>query len=275
MSTGLTVPSDAQVPAFLQEGVSETALTLLSQYAAPPRMKIRQPTARSPLSEMAPEGSVVLMPSMQILASLEEEFYVTPVFFYPEWCVFNPLNMQDLPTIRERSLDPMSDLAKRSRNAETRKAPMPGFESDFNNPDPKKRKSIEYREHLNFIFAVQGGDLDGVQFVATFAKGEHKTGRTLSSNIQMRTKSQRINPWGQVFATRSVKRENNDGKWYGLNFYLPTSGVSPYVTSKEQYDRLQADHNELFKAWESKQIGDFIKPEDDVDTAPSAESSDF
>lgn len=272
MSTGLTVPSESQVPAHLQGGVAENALSLLSQYAAPPRMKIRQPTARSPLSELAPEGSVVLMPAMQILASVDEEFFVIPVFFYPEWCVFNPLSMPDLPTIRERSLDPKSEIATKSRNPETRFAPVPGFEADFN--APKNPKRLSYREHLNFIFQLQGGELDGTQFVATFAKGEHKTGRTLSSNIQMRTKSTHVNPWGQVYAAQSKKRENKDGKWYGLNLYMPTNGVSPFVQSKEQYDRLTKDHDELYQGWQSKQLENWIKPEED-DSAPSAESSDF
>lgn len=272
MTTTMTVPSEnAQVPAFLQGDVKDTALSLLSQYAQPPRMKLRQPTARSPLSDVAPEGSVVLMPSMQILASLEEEFYVIPVFFYPEWCIFNPLNMPELPTIRERSLDPKSEIAVKSRKPETRFAPVPGFEADFNSQKPKR---LSYREHLNFIFQLQGGELDGTQFVATFAKAEHKTGRTLSSNIQMRTKSSRVNPWGQVYAAKSVKRTNKDGVWYGLNLTLPTSGVSPYVQSAEQYKWLEESHNELYKAWESKQLENWVADDDD-DTAPSAESSEF
>lgn len=275
MSTDLTAPSKGEVPAFLQDESGDKALSLLAQYAQPPRMKLRQPTARPPLSDVAPEGSVVLMPSMQIIASRDEEFHIVPIFFYPEWCVLNPLSMSDLPTIRERSLDPKSDIAVRSRSAETRKGPMPGFESDFTSQDPKKRKALTYQENLNFIFELQDGELAGTQFVATFAKAEHKTGRTLASNIQMRKKSSGVHPCGLVFAAQSKQRENNDGRWFGLNIYLPTSGVSPYVTSESHFRGLKKCHDELFEAYQSKAIGDFIKPEEDVDTAPSAESSDF
>lgn len=279
MTTDLAALSNpdeiAGVPAFLQDGSAETSLGILSQYAQPPRMKLRQPTARPPLSDIAPEGSVVLMPSMQIVAGKEEEFHVVPVFFYPEWCVFNPLSMTDLPTIRERSLDPKSEIAQRSRNPETRTAPVPGFEGDYNHQDQKKRKALSYREHLNFIFELQDGPLAGTQFVATFAKAEHKTGRTLASNIQMRSRSSGVHPCGLVFAAQCKRRQNKDGIWYGLDLYLPTSGASPFVQSKAHYDKLKKMHDELLDSWKNQSLGDFIKPEGDEGAEPSAESSDF
>lgn len=275
MSTEM-IPSDSgQVPAFLQTDDVGDTLALLAQYTQPPRMKLRQPTARSPLREAAAEGSVVLMPSMQIVASKDEVFHVVPVFFYPEWCVFNPLNMPDLPTIRERTLDPQSEIAARSRSAETRTAPVPGFENDFNNPDQKKVKRLSYREHLNFIFELQDGPLVGTQFVATFAKSEHKTGRMLASSIQMRSKTARCKPYGLVFAAKSSERSNKDGVWFGLDLFLPTEH-SAFVETKEHYDLLESSFEDLLKAYTNSKSGkgDFINAEDE-EAQPSAESSEF
>lgn len=275
MSTDMIPSEGGNVPSFMQGTYEDTGLQLLSQYAQPPRMKLRQPTARPPLSDAAAEGSVVLMPSMQIVASKEEAFYVVPVFFYPEWCVFNPLSMNDLPTIRERTLDPDSEIAARSRNPDTRHAPVPGHEADFN-ADGKKRKRLEYREHLNFIFELVGGDLNGVEFVATFAKGEHRTGRMLASSIQMRARSSNVNAYGLVFEAKCKQRSNDSGVWYGLDFTIPTDGHSAFVETAEHYKRLKAAHEAHLSMYEKAVAGlaDFINPDEET-TEPSAESSEF
>lgn len=220
--------SSAEVPAFMREVDIAEVNELMAQYVRPPRIKIVQGQARPPISEMFSAGDVIFVPTNVLVAEKEKPFIFVPLFFYPEWLVFNPLGAET--TIRDRSLDPTSDIAIKSRLPETRKEPWP----ENPNPDPKKPKYVSYREHLNFICALEdAGELTGVQFAVSFSQSEHKTGMTLSSSIKMRG----VPMFGTRWQAKTSLRTNSEGNWYGLDI---TPAKDNLVRDEELFNQYHA-----------------------------------
>jgi len=234
----------------MQEDKREGTETL-REFIIPPRLKVVQPLSGEPFSTMFNKGDVVLVPTMTRAAEvlLDENkkptkagapFVFVPVFFFAEYCAWNPLSMKGtLPAIRERSLDPKSDIARKSRNPDTREERCP------ESKDPKDL--IRYQEHLNFVCVLLNtGETSGVPLVISFARAEHSSGRNLASLIAMRSAP----IFGCIFEAHAQLRQNQKGSWYGLDITNPSvaSGFGGHVTDEAQYNALKKLHVEMKEA---------------------------
>jgi len=243
------IKTQTQLPGFMTED-REMGVSELRQFIIPPRLKVVQPMSSEQYTEKFNKGDVVLAPQLVLVAPITmdsvtkrptksgQPFNFVPLFFFPEYLAWNPLESKGtLPAVRERSLDPQSEIARKARNPETREEPCPEV----------ARAVIRYQEHLNFIMLlVNTGDTAGIPVVASFSRGEHRTGTNLASLIAMR----RAPIFGCVFEATSKLRSNSKGEWYGLDITNPSvsSGVNAIVTDEAQYAALKKLHLEMKEA---------------------------
>lgn len=241
----------ADLPEFMQGTAKEDyGLQDALQYVRPPRIKIVQPLSRPQIKDLFNDGDAIAVPTLQLLAANQldmqtkkpsgvgEPFLIVPIFFYPEFCVWNPLplvNSGQLPTIRERSLDSRSAIAIRAKS-QNREDVCP------ESPNEK----IKYVEHLNFIVMPLDGDFFGTPLVASFSKAEFKTGSSFCAALQMR----RAPIYGCVFQFQVKKRSNQKGTWYGFDITNPQPPASPWLgqNDAELYKWLQERHVEFREA---------------------------
>ncbi len=237
-------PNDAlAVPDYMADDRSGTEE--LAQYVVPPRIKIVQKQSDNELLDLFGEGTVICSPQNIVVAEMgtntqgrpvvddAKPFFFVPVFFFTEYCTWNPLEMKgQLPAIRERSFDPDSDIAKKARNADTR------METCSEND----KYQIRHVEHLNFVVVIVDDEaLSETPMILTFARGEHGSGRNLAGLVRMR----KAPLYGCVFEATVAARSNQMGEWYGLNVTNPATR-SGWV-EQEQFDALQAVHEEFKK----------------------------
>ena len=241
-------PLHAQLPAFMQSAEVQ-GLDDLSQYIVPPRLKIVQKMSGSPFDELFSVGEVVAVPQLMRIAGLDdakagEMFFITPLFFFVEWCTLNPFQMKgSLPFIRERSDDPGSALASKSRSPATWQEPCP----------ENAEYSIRHCEMLNFIVLLLGNtDFSGIPVVMSFSKAEHRSGTNFASLIKMR----RAPIYGGQYAVATAERPSAKGNWFGFNIVNPPGdcGVTPFVEDEERFNQLKAIHMELDAAARSSKI---------------------
>lgn len=267
---------ESNLPSFM-EADKRMGVENLREYIIPPRLKIVQPLSGEPFSSLFNKGDVVLVPTMSRVAEvmLDEKkkptkkgspFCLIPVFFFAEWCAWNPLSMKgNLPAIRERSLDPKSDVARKSRNQETREERCP--ESN----DPKDL--IRYQEHLNFVAVLLGtGETAGIPVVISFSRAEHRTGANLASKIAMRSAP----IFGCIFEANAQERNNAKGTWYGLDINNPSvaSGMGGVVTDETQYAALRRLHLEMKEA-HAKNLIIVDHDDNDIDSEASGDDPKF
>jgi len=237
--TELTTTGAEHMPAFMQNvdhGVEE-----LSQFVVPPRFKMVQKQSGAPFDNYAP-GTALVLPAQVELAGPSEAFHFVPLFFFAEWCLWNPIQLKDqLPMIRERTLDKTSPMVALARDPERWSITCPENE----------KFECRYVEHLNFVvMPVYHHAIDGVPFNITFSKSEHRTGANLASLVRMR----RAPIFGCVMEARSARRANAMGDWWGLDVSQPSaeSGVEPWVTEQQMFELYQEMHLELKAQHESR-----------------------
>ena len=236
-------------------------LETTSQYVIPPRVKVVQDVKADERYDKYAGGDVLLVPQNLKIASAGETFYFTPVFFYPEYLVVNPIQMKgQLPVIRERSLDPRSEIAVKARDATTRKAPCP----------EKPEFDLRYVESLTFLSILHGvPGMEAIAVAMSFQRGEHRMGSQLCSLLNLRGAP----PFGCIFAAKvpKEKRRNPQGAWYGIDVSNPdpASGQSPWV-SKEAYDQLRKHHLDFKEKHEQSLI--MVEYDDDAGADPASES---
>ena len=167
MSTDNKALSTELRPSYITPENRNLGAEDFGQYIKPPRMKIVQPTSRAPLSEKFAPGSAVLVPRMELIAEKGKPFLFTPIFFFPEWCTWNPLAAPGLSTIRARSYDPKSSIAVKCRDKATRSEVCPEAPS----------LQITHQEHLNLAVILHGVDgMEETPVIMTFVRGEYVTG---------------------------------------------------------------------------------------------------
>lgn len=251
MSTDLAkTSSKEELPAFLQDESLKDVNRSLSGYVKPPRIKIVQGTAKPPISDKFQRGDTILTPTLTLLAPNKQRFQAVPLLFFPEWILRNPIDAE--VTIADRSWDPASELAVKSRSPETRKVPW----------DKDKSKFCRYLEVLHFLLCVVNHDeLSGVVAVASFSSAEHKTGTTWATSIKMRG----IPMMGTIWDFTVGSRNNNQGSWSGFNIQ-PPEGDS-LVRDEELFNKFVTMHREYKEAHEKS----MIVIEDDDATEPTTE----
>lgn len=236
-TTDLTV----QRPDYLAEekafGVEE-----MRKHIRPPRVKIVQALSDEKLITKFGVGSAIIVPALELIAKLGESFTFTPLYFFPEYCVWNPIQMKGmLPVIRERSFDLKSQVAVLARNPDKRKFPCPENTELFCNA----------AEHLNIVMLIHDDDgpLQDVPVVLPFHHGEHGTGSTLLSMIQMRKAS----ICSTIFEAAPAMHQNTKGqKWQGLDFANPTDGVA--WVDKDTFLRYKQLHEQFAEAHANQTI---------------------
>jgi hypothetical protein len=222
----------ASRPAHLTSGdkSKSDSMTLITNYVVPPRLKIMQKMRKAPLDRDFGLGDVVVMPMKQLIAAVgddgsSEAFPVVPVFFFPEYISINPIELSQLPMIRERSFDPRSKVAALAKNPDTRKQPHP----DDN------RYSIKNSEVLTFIVCISdpASPVYNLPISVSFSRGEYKYGQAFASGVRMRNVDQ---CFGCQFEASSGVHKNEKFDWYGLNINNPTKlQISPWVDDPQQF----------------------------------------
>lgn len=262
-------------PDFMKE--ADKGTELLKQYVQPPRLKVVQPTARKPFSDLFKQGDVVAVPMMQKVGSYDETdrgklplFAFVPVFFWPEWCLWNPLDTRGtLPAVRERSLDAKSVLAIKARDDKKRESEvcpeMPAKDG--------KKLYLSYREHLNYmIVPLAPHVLADMPICMSFSKGEHRAGSNFSSIITMR----KAPLYGCQFEAFARERENAKGRWYGIDVDNPRegSGVTPFIMEPERFEAFKGIYEEFKKAYDERLLVVDFEDEGEELEAPK-DSKDF
>ena len=242
MSNDIIKPQNEQLPAYLQD---ETTYgdELMGKYVRPPRIKIVQAQAREPYDQFDP-GTVVITPAMVKIAEFDKAtkkgdiWRFVPLFFFPEWCKWNPLELAgDEPMIAERTFDPNDEIAQKAQSAETWEEPC------------EKGGKYRYAEHLNFIIAPLDDQYLGMQFALTFVRAEMRTGANLCALIRMRNAPL----CAQIFQAQVGHRKNAKGNWYGLDCTVPTDG-DMFVQDKQLYDAFKAQHLKYAEAHREQAI---------------------
>lgn len=255
-----------QLPAFMQNE-TDFGIGTMVEYIVPARLKIVQKQSGPPFDELYDPGTVIMVPQMSVISEVGDgrqgkPFFFVPVFFFAEWCQWNPLETKGtLPSIRSRTMNPNDPLVAKCRDSRLWHEQCPEM------PD----KMIRNVEHLNFLVVLINHAFSGLPILISFSRASHRSGSNLAALIKMR----RAPIYGCQFMAQTGYRTNNKGQWYGLDALNPTedSGVSPFVESEEQFNQFKELHNQLKEAHAKSQI----RP--DYDDTPEdetpAESKEF
>lgn len=235
MSTDVTkrdTTALTQKPSYLAQ-VSETGVENMVQYVRPPRVKIVQPPSDKKLKDRFQEGTAIVLPQTEMIAKFGEPFTFTPIFSFPEWCVWNPLQMKaTLPVIRERSLDPQSAIARLAADERRRNFPCP----------ENAAYMCSAAQHINIVAMINTPIIEDIPVVMVFVRSELKTGSMVLSLIQLR----KAHMCSVVLEGQVASRKNAKGEWYGFDFSNPSSeDVHPWNT-EEAFARYLELHN-LYK----------------------------
>ena len=241
-----------QLPDYLSVPKGEMGTEEMSQYIIPPRVKLIQPTTKGAYREKFSEGDMVLTPQMIKITGLEfddnkkralgysSEVIFTPLFFFVEWCCWNPQEAKELPMIREQTFDPKHIIAAKAKDAKRRVEPCPEF----------PEKNIRFVEHLNFIVAFHGDGFNALPpAILSFSRSEHRSGTNFMTLLKMRNAPM----YGCKFAMNVQFRENDQGVWYGIDVKNPGEAVGPFVTA-EQFAVTKKTYTELKEAHEARQL---------------------
>lgn len=250
MSNELTLKND-NLPAHLQSAMIDTGTEGMGQFIIPPRIKIVQPVSRGEYKDKFSPGDAVLVPQLIKITSLEVDdrgrpknesagVVFTPLFFFPEYCLWNPLESKgNMPMIRESSFDPTSALAVRARDPKRR------FEACPEIPD----KMMRYVEHLNFVVLIHADGLNMLPAILSFSRAEHRAGSNFIALIKMRMAPM----YGCKFIMKTRYRENDKGQWYGVDVENPPEAVGAFV-DEDMFAYTSYQYNELKKAHADKSI---------------------
>lgn len=247
MSNEIIRPQNEQLPAFMQ-GEEIHGDENMGDYIRPPRIKIVQAQAGEPYDQFNP-GDVVLTPQCLLVAEYDKAtrkgapWLFVPVYFYPEWCTWNPLGA-DEPMIAERTFDPKHEIAIKAQSPDTW------------NEKREDGQEVRHTEHLNFIVAPLSQEFQGLQFAMSFVRGEMKSGVNLCSLIRMRNAPM----FGQVFEATAGHRKNSKGNWYGIDCSIPKTAPL-FVDNEDLYKSLKMLHLK-FKDAHEKQGGIQVDYED-------------
>jgi hypothetical protein len=240
----------------------------LGQYVIPPRLKVIQGSSKAPFSEMFNPGDAVMVPQMMLVASIEKNehgrpgqlggvFHVVPLFFYAEWCLWNPIELKgSKPAIVSRTTDPNSQMVIRSRDPKLRQEPIVGEYDGKGN-----QLCQRHVEHLNYICVIvdQDHDLHGMPFVLSFSRGDHRSGSNLAALIKLR----KAPIYGCRMQARVAFRPDGKGDWYGLDVFNPEDGQA-WVTDEIAFQAFKEMHEDFKQAHSAGMIqADYTDDTDD------------
>jgi hypothetical protein len=222
-------------------------------YDKPSFGKVIQQMTGSPFKPPFNEGDLIIVPDSERIITKDEIFHFAPVFFYPEFCIHNPREGK-LEWIREKTLDPTSDLAKRAKSSD------PTINSF---PCPENPKyDCKYTQHLNFVIVLLDHDeaIGDTPIVLTFHRGEFQRG----SKIIKLVKARKIE---HIFACRlqaSISlRITAKGQWYGLDIINPEDGIC--LVDEDRKDQFYELYKSIYKTYKERGIDiDYDASSDDI-----------
>jgi hypothetical protein len=237
----------SDLPSFIAEDREKDSNDdLMSQYLVPPRIKTIQRTAGEQFSAFKP-GSLVLMPSgVPLTDDVDQPFHITPLLYYPEYLVVNPIETKEtLPMIRDRTLDPKSEIAVIARDPDKR--------DSFECPE-MKGKHLKYKEVHTFIVVIAGRPgIAGLPVAMSFSGMEARVGSQFIAKIKMRG-AKRYACIFEAFVPKTL-RKNAKGSWYGIDIQNPTANsMPPFVQDAEEYAALKAMSERLLAQYEQNLI---------------------
>jgi hypothetical protein len=232
------------LPAHLQGGAIGTED--FGAYVKPPQLKVVQKQSASELLTQFDPGTVVTMPQRVLVSPMQkdektgrntengERFAFVPLFFYPEYCFWEPNGVK--PAIIDRTLDSRTQLAMLCKNRT--KVAHPTIPGQFRN----------YVEHLNFVvLLLNNASYETTLMLLTFSRGEHSRGTAFMGLMQMR----RHPMFGGQFVAQvhgpSSGRKNEKGEWYGIDVENPNADddLSAYVQDVTKFSQYGQIHEWL------------------------------
>lgn len=281
--TGLTLSEEqiralTQVPDFMDEDAG-AGIEKLAEFITPPRIKVIQKQSSEELQKQFGKSAVILSPQGFLISppaaddKTGEPFYIIPLLFFVEWALLNPYALKGtLPYFRERTRDPLSPIAVKSRRAETRDEPCP------ENP----KLMCKNAEFLNFIVVIAGeGDFSGLPCVMSFSKGDHKSGSSFAALLQARCGKKKLGPDGKLHGTpiygcqfranTQWRPGSGAGDYFGIDITNPTrednlKGIGPLSTQDPAiYAKLKA----MAESYALREGEIMVDYEEDVIDVPS------
>lgn len=233
-------------PSYLAEHVEkDRSMEGMGQFRILPRLVIVQGQSGSELKDMFGEGSVLLQPGKVGVTRRDEKFKFVPLIFFPEYMLWSDFRDKNSPTIRERSYDQASEIAKKSKAKETRRVEYPGA------PAGEKPFTMRYVEHLQFagLLLKDGHELHETPCVLGFSRGEFITGQNFIGAIMRRkvtVPGSGLRPaplWSQVWELGVGRRNKNAYNWLGFDATVPP-GADGWIP-EDQVAKFKALHQEL------------------------------
>ena len=254
-------------PNFLDAYTEEdTSLDALKEHRTVPRFKVIQPTTEEELKNTFGVGSAIVRPGDTLICKHSgnttmqalESFDFVPLFFFVEWNKWRDLKGTG-DMVLDKSFDPSSDVAVRSKNKDTRKEAYPGQEAMADNDANKMY--YQYVEHLRFIGTIYGDHpLAGTPVTLSFERGEWGQGKNFISAVSLRRRqttdaetgekiAKPIPLWSQVWRMKTVYH-NPDAlrKWYGFSFEAATPNSVIKESEAAAMFGLHKEFKELFEA---------------------------
>lgn len=261
------------LPDYLQSERTDAGAEQFAGYIVPPRIKVVQKQADDELLAVFNPGDVILVQQgvePVLIAAVRmnengkpgdegEPWHLIPVFFYTEWCTWNPIELKGTaPAILERTQDPNDPLVAKCRNPKLRQEKV--GEADG------KAQYKRHVEHLNFVVMIAGDHpLAGQEAVLGFQRGEHRAG---SSFMALHNK-RKAPLFSCVYEAQVNKRPGQLGQWHGIDLMNPSeeSGVAPFVTP-EQFALTKQLHEKLKEAHAKNLIMVDYDTENAIDEGP-------
>lgn len=218
----------------------------LNMFSRPPRIKIVQAMSQPPIKPPFKDGDIIVTPQNVKIGDMETPFTFVPIHFFPTWICLNPLQMKGtLPSIREFSMDPESELAKKCKDFKLK-------EKCPENPE----YVLKYSETLNFMIVIEDiPELADMPIHLFFSRGEYMTGQKFIGDIQLR-KAPRYACRFRAASNMHTNKQSN--RWHGLDIF---NDSKPWVEEADFF-KYKALHEEFKKLVDTRTVElDLADPE--------------
>lgn len=224
---------------YLAKFKEDNSIQDLLPYRVLDRMRIVHGTSKNELTDMG-LGTVVSLPTKQVIAKKDEFFVGIPVFFFVEF-IKRP-DIKDTSGIQkfEKTFDPHNDIAKKALNPSTWNVKY-GKDNEY---------TMNFIESLNFAIIIPR--INNMLTVVPFMRAERSVGNTLISLLTLRKENNiHIPYWAQRVRFTSKKREKGPNIWFGLDVAIDTD--QPCIEEKE-IETYQKTHQGLKEEFAAKRI---------------------
>jgi len=261
---------DLAVDYLAEYAEEDKSLEGLEVYFIPPTLKKLEANSRpAEVVEEFGAGSIILSPQNDCVWKKDDPpFKFVPILFIPIFRKWLNFDDPEGPGVVETSFDPMSDLAKISRNPGKRNAEQYGNDG----------YTYQCIEHLTFGGVLYDGNFAGTQCVLSFERSGHFKGKSFLSAIQSRRVTVKLPKkdkktgevikdengeviifdqlmkqplWSQIWGIELIPQTNKrNQRWFGINFRV----VTPSVIDQQYVEPFKKMHVD----WKEKQANERI-----------------